>query len=668
MSEVSPRPPVFSRAPLGALLALAAVVVGCQDDFAERFPAARLDPEQFAFGRVVQGVEADRAVSLTNVGGAPLVIERVAFDLPPTADALGLRWSDDPADLDARRGLDADGDAFPYPLRVAPGESLYFTALWTPRGDAPADAAVVLDTNLPDGRLRIPLTLDEGAPELIVDRDRVDFGRVPGGEAALEQVVVTNIGQQPATVQRPRLDGSRDFLAVAPGFPVQLDPGQEVALQVRYAPRQEGPDRGLLVLPTDDPGRPELTVPVVGNAGIPCLIAAPSAVEFRSSLVDRTDSREVLLQSCGGQPVTVEDVRLEAGSDGAFERVPVEAPLVLPPADGEGPLPSRAVAVRFTPRAERLHRGALLVTSDDPEKPVRRIPLLGRGVVNGCPRAQAAQADIVVPPGEAVVLDGAPSVDLDGELVRWEWVLVEGAPGSVALPFERAFDPANPCAGGPADDPGTPTALFCPQLPGRYRLSLRVTDALGLSSTVCETDQPVSVRAVPDEALHVQITWRAPGDPDPDDDQGPDADLHLLHPLGEWGGVPYDCHYANPTPDWGQLDNPADDPLLDTDDIDGGGPENVRLATPEPTDPLGAPYAVGVEYYRSDDRIDPIDYGPIFVTVRAYVRGELVWTYDGPPEEGALPGEKRLEAEGDRWLAFELRWPSGAVITVDRML
>lgn len=669
MGQVSRVHRFFSRAPavVAALLMLSA---GCTDELGEQFPVAELDPGQFFFGRVVQGDTETRTVGLHNIGGAPLIIERVAFAVEPTTDVLTLGWSREPGGAPQPGLLDGE-DRFAYPLRIAPGEALYFTAAWTPLGDAPDGGAVVLDTNLPDGRLTVPIVLDEGAPEIRFERQTIDFGRVEGGQAALETVVLRNVGQQPLWVQPPRTDGSADFLALAPGFPIEVRPGDPAEFQVRYAPRQEGPDRGLLRVESNDPNRPEVGLDLVGNAGIPCLIAAPGTLEFRRSLVDRSDSRAVSLQSCGGQPVTIDEVQLEPGSDAAFELVAPALPLRLPAADEAGPLPAHPVEVRFTPRAERLHRGAILVASDDPEKPLRRIPLLGRGAVNACPLARAVQADLVVTPGEPVVLDGSPSVDPDGpdnRPVEWRWSIVGGPDGSVALPYERPFDPARPCDGGIADDPRTPTAFFCPQIAGAYRLRLAVTDTLGLTSGACDADQPVSVAAVPDEAFHVQLTWRAPGDPDPNDGAGPDADLHLLHPLGEWGGVPYDCHYANPIPDWGQLDNPADDPVLDVDDIGGGGPENVRLAIPEPTGPLGAPYAVGVEYYRSDDRVDPIDYGPIFVTVRAYVRGALAWTYDGPPAQGALPGEIRLEREGDRWLAFELHWPSGDVLTLDRAL
>ena len=73
---------------------------------------------------------------------------------------------------------------------------------------------------------------------------------------------------------------------------------------------------------------------------------------------------------------------------------------------------------------------------------------------------------------------------------------------------------------------------------------------------------------------------------------------------GSWFQQPYDCYYQNPTPDWGQQGNPDDDLLLDLDDIDGGGPENIGLSNPENTQNLGNLYIVGVHYNRSRDRVD----------------------------------------------------------------
>ena len=137
----------------------------------------------------------------------------------------------------------------------------------------------------------------------------------------------------------------------------------------------------------------------------------------------------------------------------------------------------------------------------------------------------------------------------------------------------------------------------------------------------------------------------------------------LLHPNAEnWFSAPYDCHYANPVPDWGQLENPADDPSLDIDDINGAGPENVNLDLPENTDVLGAPYLVGVHYYNSSDRLTGFDYGPSFATVRVFINGELSW--DG--RDDLENGRREMEAEDHFWDVVQITWPDGNVTTRNR--
>src|SRR6266511_39406 len=52
--------------------------------------------------------------------------------------------------------------------------------------------------------------------------------------------------------------------------------------------------------------------------------------------------------------------------------------------------------------------------------------------------------------------------------------------------------------------------------------------------------------------LRVELVW----------DTEADLDLHLLHPNGDWNTSPWDCYWANRSPNWGRLDSQIDDPLL----------------------------------------------------------------------------------------------------------
>jgi hypothetical protein len=475
-----------------------------------------------------------------------------------------------------------------------------------------------------------------------------------------------------------------------------LEPGTDMTVTVRYEPQVEGPDAAELSIASNDPRSPEVNVTLTANGATPCLNVNPGALEFRTSLVNRTDSRPLTLESCGGAAVKIGRLLLAEGGDPAFELVQPEGvnfPIQLPAYTQEDQsnglaAPSQPIEIQFTPREQRIHNGTLIVESTDPTGEAvnpgcagnemdpcwyrTEVSLLGRGVLNACPQARAVQEEFNVVPLDVVVLDGSPSIDQDGpnnRPVRYEWVITSRPDGSTSQPRESFFDPAQPANDGPDDDLTSPNSVFFVDIAGTYTAELRVTDNLGLDSIACENPAVVTIVAQPEEAIHVQLVWRTPADDDETDQEGSDLDLHLLHPSAEnWGNRQivdaYDCYYLNPTPDWGQLENSEDDPSLDIDDINGAGPENVSLNNPQDTAVLGAPYLVGVYYYSSRGRQTGFDYGPSFARVRIYIRGELAWEYDGSEGDEQM-GEKEMQAEDHFWYVAQINWPSGEIVTRD---
>ena len=178
---------------------------------------------------------------------------------------------------------------------------------------------------------------------------------------------------------------------------------------------------------------------------------------------------------------------------------------------------------------------------------------------------------------------------------------------------------------------------------------------LDSSGTPSCTPAEYAVVVIPDEAIHIELFWNTPNDPD-ETDEGPDAgtdlDLHFLHPWasgpdvdedGEpdgWFDIPFDCFWFNSHPNWASFD-PAidDDPGLDRDDTDGAGPENLNLNIPE-----DVTYRVGVHYWNDHG------YGASFATVRVYIYADLVFE---------LPGIELVNT--DMWEVCTIDWDSGAI-------
>ena len=113
---------------------------------------------------------------------------------------------------------------------------------------------------------------------------------------------------------------------------------------------------------------------------------------------------------------------------------------------------------------------------------------------------------------------------------------------------------------------------------GVSRMVLVSENTYGLTRFILDVDRRGGVCEVIDEepALNVRLVW---------DTENTDLDLHLVRD----GGALYssdDCYYENCGPvnslgtsglDWGDIDTEIDNPLLDVDDTERGGPENIFI-------------------------------------------------------------------------------------------
>jgi hypothetical protein len=120
-----------------------------------------------------------------------------------------------------------------------------------------------------------------------------------------------------------------------------------------------------------------------------------------------------------------------------------------------------------------------------------------------------------------------------------------------------------------------------------------------------------------------------------------DVDLHFIRPGGVYNRAPGDCFFANVHPDWGVEGDESDDPLLDVDDVDGYGPENIFLDPSENGD-----YRVAVHYYSDDGQ------GPSDAWIEVFIDGARVSAF----------GPHTLPQTGAVWNVCTVRWPEGTVI------
>ncbi len=691
----------FGRAALLLAFFLSAFVGGCDSGFSSKKTTdVIVIPAQYSFSRLNLDEQVERVVEIQSTGTSELIIRGVQVKL-----ANGTKYRLDYRDLTTSNfqlGLTSDGEnQFDFPIYLPPEESLFFKLTVTGKGETIANGEVVLDVNYQDGELSIPIVFGDSGAQLTVTPGALDFERVRAGETKLKTVTVTNVGGSVLKIEHILINGSQDFSPllgeidangniIDPRDPRQLSdeqlaellnqldgdgqdglaPNSSIELHVQYAPKAEGPDVGELSILSNDRLQGDVKVSLTANGNTSCLTTSPAAIEFATSLINRTDSRPLSLESCGGTELRITGIHISEDSDPAFsideDSLP-PWPLTLPAATAGQAAPNRSILLNFSPKEQRVYNGTLIVESDDPIMPQHEIHLLGRGILNNCPRAAISKNTYEIEPLDVILLDGSSSIDPDGadhRPVKYEWIITSRPEGSLSRPLETFFDIYQPSNGGRPDDVTTPTAYFFADLAGTYTAELRVRDNLGLGYEACASAvATATIIAVPKQAIHVQLVWHNPDDDDETDGYGADLDLHLRHPTSNaWLDNEGDCYFSNPTPDWGQKNTSEDDPTLDIDDSNGGGPENINLTVPQDTSILGKPYMVGVHYYHSKDRRDPsIDYGVAQARVRIYLNGELAWDYS----EVNSQGYREMEAANDFWEVADIYWQNAENASVE---
>ena len=676
--------------------------LGCDDDgiTTSKSPDYVVRPSEVVFPTLVVGLELIKEVEIENIGEADLLISEFTIQSNESIVGefeIGIQdlGEDDYTNVEFERS--DEGTVINRSFSIPPGEILKVKVRYEPQDETPENAAIyfnsnVVDDNDPDrSRIPIPISVTGGSPQIQVSPLQLDFDVVPAGTDKTLDVVISNVGASVLQITQVQINGSQDFTPLIDGrdprrqpeiledpdrdglagispFIEGTDNDGRLTLQVRYAPAVAGPDGATLVISSN--AQEDISVDLVANSRNPCLDVVPQALEFSASLVNRSDSRPITLESCGGAALTIEEIYIEDNQGNAFAiEEEQEFPIILPAAPPQGLRPSQDLQISFRPTATVIYNGTLVIRSDDPVMPERRVALLGRGSDNICPQARVAVDEFNLLPLDTVVLDGSPSVDQDGPNnvpVNYEWAITSRPEGSISMPVESFNNPQQPSDGGLADDINTPYALFFIDLPGIYTIELNVRDQFGLDSLspACDNPAVITIVAEPEEAIQVQLTWTPGSEIDQERDRAGDLDLHFAHPFADsvWFGQPYDCFFRNPTPDWGQSDNPQDNPFLDLDDFSGTGPENLRLAVPEDTDILGSEYIVGVDYYNHIDRIDGYEYGSVLASLKIFINGVLAWDYT---EDGG-EGVKEMLTTGHFWEAASIAWPSGVVTTLDR--
>jgi len=344
-------------------------------------------------------------------------------------------------------------------------------------------------------------------------------------------------------------------------------------------------------LKSNDQSHPVISVKFVVNSGA-CMTIDPPSVDFGVAAVGAPATRAVKLVSCGTGPVTITQivtsspgfsVDCSTGSCFSGGQCPSDAaPLTMQPLS----TPCTFLATYTPSKVGEEASGQIDIASDAGAD--KHLMLQGKGSMAAAPTpcltaklgAVAVASGGVVVPQSVLTLDASCSKATTGHVVsKWKWTIVQKAQGNYTT-----FQPS----------PQAKTVTYQPNVAGNYVISLDIADEVG---TAGAKTLLFEFSVVPDDMLHVELTWETLADADPTDKNGTDLDLHLAHPNavssgqkdhdgnGEpdpWFAKCFDCYVLNKTPEWGDFQDLDDNAHLDLDAQDSHGPENTNIHTPEP--------------------------------------------------------------------------------------
>jgi hypothetical protein len=158
-------------------------------------------------------------------------------------------------------------------FEVEDGEEAQLDVTFTPVTFREYTGNVRVESNDEENPVATVRLIGEGAdlpfPDIEIEPSRtVEAEEVPLGESELLSFEIHNVGGAPLDLGEIRIEGGSEFAAVS--FPNGvIEVGQWASAFLSYTPTDEVGDDAVIVIPSNDPDEPEMTVLALGNGGSP---------------------------------------------------------------------------------------------------------------------------------------------------------------------------------------------------------------------------------------------------------------------------------------------------------------------------------------------------------------------------------------------------------------
>jgi hypothetical protein len=310
-------------------------------------PQLTVSATSLSFGNVTVNSTATETITLKSTGTAPV-----------TVNGAGISGT----------GYAVSGSTFPVSLN--PGASLTLQVTFNPRTTGAHAGTLTISSNANATTVSLSGTgVTAPEPHLTASATSLSFGNVTVNSAATETITFKSTGTAPVTVNGAGISGT-GYAVSGSTFPVSLNPGSSLTLQVTFDPKTAGASAGTLTISSNANA---ITVGLSGTGvatPVPQLTVSATSLSFGNVTVNSTATETVTLKSTGTGPVTLSGVSV---SGSGFSTAAIALPLKLNPGQ------TLNLQITFTPTVSGAATGSLVVTSDSSPNATATVSLSGTG-------------------------------------------------------------------------------------------------------------------------------------------------------------------------------------------------------------------------------------------------------------------------------------------------
>lgn len=337
-------------------------------------PAICARPVPLDFGAVATGARTTRLLTIESCGRETLELGALSIATDPAHPS------------NPGYGI---ATAPMLPQTLAPGESVMVEIAFETANIGQADGWLRAESNAPDAFF--PLTARGALPcSLFIAPAQLTWTNVAPGTSQAQTLLVANDGASSCNVTRLEVTTGATEFRLAAGTPATLTlaSGGSTSIEVEYAPGAAGPHTGTLELEGNG-----AIVPVAlnGDTTLPggCqLEVVPTIVNFGGVAPNTTRNAGVEVRNLSTERCRITNAELAAGSAPEFQvnfsrlSGTVFAQGTTNPLNGER-LDVRTLGVTFVASSAGPKRGELVITTDDVDTPVFRVPLFAASAESG---------------------------------------------------------------------------------------------------------------------------------------------------------------------------------------------------------------------------------------------------------------------------------------------